>query len=309
MVHEMKILVLVGILFSFTPQAFALDIEEYQASAHIIDEKLVEEVTIRIYNDKEENLTQFTYPFGGELKNLTVLDSAGGIEYSSKYTGDKTYVTSTLRRPLITDRAYDVTYRFYLDDQITRKETTYILSTTHSLLANVKKFNFSITLPPGYGISGQSVSPHPGNFISDGRHVILEWDLSDPIPPELREFDAIVLYENLLGEKRPFLEGKGTYIYLIIIAGVLIGSVKLAKQFKKKQTNEKIDILKDDEQTIMRLILDTDGIDQREIQRETDFSKTKVSKILSELEKRGVIRKEQVGRRNKIFITKKLKEQ
>jgi uncharacterized membrane protein len=307
----MRIGILIGLLFFLASPAFALNIEEYQASAHIVDSKLVEEVTLRIYNDKEEPLTRFTYLFGGSLKNLTVSDSEGALEYSSKYAGEKTYVTSTLREPLLTDRAYDITYEFYLDGQITQKETTYILSTTHSLLANVKTFDFTVTLPEGHGIAaGQIVSPHPERFISDGRHVILEWDLKEPIPSELREFDAIVLYENLFGEKLPWWEGKENYIYFVIIAAMAFGSFKLFKQFRKrKQTNEKIDILKEDEQAIMRLIIETDGIDQREIQRETDFSKTKVSKILSELEKRGVIRKEQAGRRNKIFLTKELKGQ
>ena len=305
----MKIGILIGLLFFLASPAFALNIEEYQAKAHIVDSKLVEEVTIRIYNDKEEPLARFTYPFGGKLNNLTVSDSAGELEYSSKYAGEKTYVTSTLREPLVTDRAYDITYKFYLDEQITQKETTYILSTTHSLLANVKTFDFTIALPEGYGITGPRVSPHTEKFVSDGRRVVIEWNLHEPIPPELREFDAIVLYENLLGEKLPWWEGKENYIYLIITAVVLVASVNLSKRFrKKKQTKNKIDILKEDEQAIMRLILEKDGIDQREIQRETDFSKTKVSKILSELEKRRVIRKEQAGRRNKIFLTKELKE-
>jgi uncharacterized membrane protein len=304
----MRLVVLIGLLVFFSSPAFALEIEEYQATANIVDSKLLEEVTLKIHNDNEEPLVRFTYPFGDRLKNLTVYDSAGKLEYSSKYTGEKTYVISTLRKPLSTGKEYHITYKFYLDDQITRKETTYILSTSHSLLANVKTFDFTIALPEGYGIAGQSVSPHPGKFMSDGRRVVLEWNLHEPIPPELRQFDVIVLYENLLGEKRPWWEGKENYIYLAIVAVISAGSFYLLRRFRKKQTNDKIDILKEDEQAIMRLIIEKDGIDQREIQRETDFSKTKVSKILSELEKRGVIRKEQTGRRNKIFLTKKLKE-
>ena len=304
----MKVWVIIYLLVFLSGSVYALEIEEYKATAYVIDNKLQEEVTIKVYNDREEPLVRFTYPFGGKLKNLSVHDSVGELEHSSKYTGDKTYVTGTLRKPLSAGNYYEITYKFYLDDQITRKETTYILSTTHSLLANVKSFDFTIALPEGYGIAGRSVSPHPGKFMSDGRHVILEWNLQEPIPPELREFDAIVLYENLLGEKLPWWEGKQTYLYLVMAAAISAGSFYVFKRFRKKQTNDKIGILKEDEQAIMRLIMDQDGIDQREIQRETDFSKTKVSKILSELEKRGVIRKEQAGRRNKIFLTKKLKE-
>ncbi len=70
----------------------------------------------------------------------------------------------------------------------------------------------------------------------------------------------------------------------------------------------KIDILKEDEQLILKIVAEEDGIEQREIQRRTDFSKTKVSKILAELDKRGAIRKETVGKKNKIYLTEKLKD-
>ena len=166
----MRIVVLIGLLVFLSSPVFALEIEEYQVTAYIVDSKLQEEVTLEVHNDREEPLARFTYPFGGGLKNLTVHDSVGKLEYSSKYTGEKTYVTCTLRKPLSMGRDYDITYRFYLDGQITRKESTYILSTSHSLLANVKNFDFTIALPEGYGIAGQSVSPHPGKFMSDGRH-------------------------------------------------------------------------------------------------------------------------------------------
>ena len=74
------------------------------------------------------------------------------------------------------------------------------------------------------------------------------------------------------------------------------------------QEGKKIDILKGDEQAILKLVMEEDGIDQRKIQEITDFSKAKVSKIISELEKRGVVRKEQIGRRNKIYLAGKLRE-
>jgi len=304
----MKIGMLIGLLVFLSAPVFALEISEYHATAYVVDGRLQEEVTFDISNNQEEALTKFTYPFSGRLLNLTVHDSKGELLYFSRYTGEKTYVESTLRNPLPTGEGYSITYKFYFDGQITRKEGTYILSTSHSLLANVKNFYFTIALPEGYGVLDQSVSPKPEEIMSDGRRVILEWDVNEPIPAALREFKTIVLYETLIGESRPWWEGKEGYIYISLMAVIVIVSVHLFRRLKKKQTNNKIEILKEDEQAIMRLIIGKDGIDQREIQRETDFSKTKVSKILTELEKRDVIRKEQVGRRNKIFLTKKLRE-
>ncbi len=304
----MKVRILIGLLVFLSSPVFALDIVEYKAVAHVVDSRLQEEVTFKIYNNQEEPLIRFTYPFSGRLQNITVYDSQGKLGYSSEYTGEKTYVRCTIRSPLPAGEYYSITYKFYLDEQITSVEGTYILSTSHSLLATVKNFDFTIALPEGYGILGQKVSPEPGDITSDGRRVILDWDLNEPIPPALREFKTIVLYENLFGERYAWLRGNEDYIYAAIILAILVASAYLFRRFKRRQTNDKIEILKEDERAIMRLIIEEDGIDQREIQRETDFSKTKVSKILSELEKRGVIRKEQVGRRNKIFLTEKLRE-
>lgn len=301
----MKIRILIGLLVFLSAPVFALDILEYKVIAQVVNGGLAEKVTLKVHNDHEEPLTSFTYPFSGTLKNLSVHDAAGKLVHTSDYTGEKTYVRTTLKTPLLEGEDYLIIYEFFLDRQSIKRENTYILSTSHSLLANVKTFDFIITLPEGYGLMGQSVSPKPEKILSDGRHVILEWDLNEPIPPSLREFTIIVLYEQLL---IPFWAGKEDYIYIAILTVILVSIVFLFRRLKKKHTNEKIDILKEDEQSIIRLILEKDGIDQREVQRVTDFSKTKVSKILTELEKRGAIRKEQVGRRNKIFLTKKLKE-
>jgi uncharacterized membrane protein len=48
-------------------------------------------------------------------------------------------------------------------------------------------------------------------------------------------------------------------------------------------------------------------VDQRQIVRETDFSKAKVSRIISNLVERGVLEKEVKGRKNLIRLKKTIK--
>jgi hypothetical protein len=289
----MKIVALVLVLF-FAP-VFAQEISKYQVKSYIDKMVLQEEVYITLFNTHDQKLEEFTYPFNGYLEGLSVSDLSGELEFSSILKGGKTYTTCTFKDPLLPGENRTIRYQYFINDRIDKKENTYILNTGYSILANVKNFELLLALPEGYGIVKEGASPLPDEKRSDGRRVFLTWKIEEPvlIPGE---FKVIVLYERLIGPKAWWREA-------LFIA--FIGAIGLGIYLKiKKSKLRKIEILKEDEQAIMKLVIEKDGIDQREIQRRTGFSKAKVSKILSELEKRGAIRKEPIGRRNKIFLKK-----
>ncbi len=323
-----KIAILV--LLILLPAAQALEIVDYEARVELSDMTPHEEVRLVLLNTDESPVGELSYPFSGRAVNLTVSDSSGEITSSLEYKGGKAFSTTQFRKAMFKDNSYTLTYNFETREGLSKKENTYILATTHTLLANVENFKLSIVLPEGYGITDEGVSPKPERMSSDGRKVILNWDYRKPIPTELREFKVIVLYEKLLQEEPIVVikevevektepEGYGVYPYLVAVLSALV-IVTLVMYLREKgfsPTNYlarrryiegKIDILKEDEQSILKMVIEEDGIDQRDIQRVSDFSKTKVSKILSELEKRGAITKQQVGRRNKIFLAKRMKE-
>ncbi len=309
----MKRIVLTAlILVSFLSYAYAQEITEYKAEVEVAAESaLRQEISLTIFNNHDTALAELSYPFAGEVRTLGVYDSFGDLDFSFAYKGGKTYISSVFRKPLPPGKNYTITCKFITPEQIEPQGgDAYLLSTTHYLLANVKNFELTIVLPEGYGLMKPGAIPEPAKVSSDGRKVIVSWDVREPIPPWLREFKVAVRYEWL-----------GWYFnyYILIALGIALGLIYAYKYIKeeeisladlfdrKKYLIDKIEILKEDEQAILKLIVEQDGIDQREIQRKTDFSKTKVSKILSELEKRGNIRKEPYGRRNKIFLTDKIK--
>ncbi|NOZ58683.1 MAG: winged helix-turn-helix transcriptional regulator [Euryarchaeota archaeon] len=305
----MRPLAVAVVLLLLLSQVKAIEITNYRASLEIEDELARGEVTLSLLNDQNTTIAEFRYPLFGRLANLEVLSGDKRLSFSVEVSGERTYVITPLPEPLEHGESYEITYRYILRDVVERHENIYILSVTHSLFANVKNFEFTVALPPGYGVVENGVSPE-STPTSDGRRVILKWELHEPIPPEFKDFRVIVIYENLF-EARNYL-----YPALLALAALVIlflsykylkargVSIRLLLD-RKKRLEEKIEILKEDEQKIMKLIIDNDGIDQRDIVRITGFSKTKVSRILSELEKRGAIRKEQIGRRNRIYLAKK----
>ena len=64
-------------------------------------------------------------------------------------------------------------------------------------------------------------------------------------------------------------------------------------------------ILKNDERKVIDIIKERGGMcKQRVIVRETDFSKAKVSRLVKDLEERGLLRTEKAGRSKKVYIKK-----
>ena len=66
--------------------------------------------------------------------------------------------------------------------------------------------------------------------------------------------------------------------------------------------------LPDDERRVLEPVIDSPGVTQIEIRDRADFSKSKVSQTLSELEKRGLVAKEKQGRTFRVYPGEELDE-
>ncbi len=65
--------------------------------------------------------------------------------------------------------------------------------------------------------------------------------------------------------------------------------------------NALLKYLPDDERRVLEPVIESPGVTQIEIRDRSDFSKSKVSQTLSELEKRGLIYKEKQGRTFRVY--------
>ena len=270
-----------------------------------------EKITMVFSNTQSTPLKEVRYPFSAELKDLEVFDALGKLDFSTSVKSGKTYVTVTFREPLEPAQNQILVYEYIHVKSIQKGDgNSFILTSTQSILANVKNFKLVVFLPEGYVLSPEGAVPTSKDILSDGRSVILIWEVLEPIPAELKgDFKVVVFYERL--GWYPNIYHVMALLFLII-GGTFYAyrrkKTRIEEVEKEKEVYDKIDILKEDERSILKIIIENNGIDQREVTRSTGFSKAKVSKILAELEKRGAIRKEQYGRRNKIFLTEKIKE-
>jgi uncharacterized membrane protein len=315
----MKGFVVLAVVLLVLPLVHSQEVVEYDALLTIKGVYLFlnnpgqvqEKVTLVFSNTQGTPLKEVSYPFSAELGNLRISDALGELNFSTSVRSGKTYVTVVFRGPLEPAQNQTIVYEYIPVKSIQRRDgNSFILTSAQSILANVKNFKLVVFLPEGYVLSPEGVVPTSKDILSDGRSVILIWEILEPIPAELKgDFKIVIFYERLGWYPNIY---QAVALLVVIFAGAVYAyrrkKTRIEEAEKEKEVYDKIDILKEDEQSILRIIIENNGIDQREVTRLTGFSKAKVSKILAELEKRGAIRKEQYGRRNKVFLTEKIKE-
>jgi uncharacterized membrane protein len=145
----------------------------------------------------------------------------------------------------------------------------------------------SVTLPEGHVLASISpaVSPKPDSIESDGRSITLHWDHRESL-------DLILLYEA---------PSSSLWLILGVIAVVASGVGITLLLLRRKGKAVLLDTLSDDEQLLVSL-LRKGIIRQKELCKETGFSKSKMSKIIRRLEEKKVVKKEPFFKTNKVRL-------
>ncbi len=100
------------------------------------------------------------------------------------------------------------------------------------------------------------------------------------------------------------LGGISFYIWAKPLEETKVKQVDTSKSYKILER-----ALSEDEVTIIEIIRNNEGITQDSLRFRTGFSKSKVSAILLNLEKKGIITRERLGRTYKVFISDWIKKE
>ncbi len=111
-------------------------------------------------------------------------------------------------------------------------------------------------------------------------------------------------YDFNSGEFKIFLDKKNNYILyaLFILALLLLGFSAIGYIYVNRNRN--VEYLLEDEKKIIELLRKSNRREnwQRKIQEELEFSKAKLSRMVRNLESRGLIEKVPIGNTNKIKL-------
>lgn len=157
---------------------------------------------------------------------------------------------------------------------------------------NTEQMTISLTLPTYYILSDKepSVTPKPSSVGSDGQRITLFWKFQE-------QADIVVFYRS----QADF----GLQVIPIIIIMSVIALV-IYIYFKKKTKKHISEILSSEEKKVVEEL--RKGITkQKEIAKNLDFSKSKMSKIIRKLEEKDLIEKKPYFKTNIIRLSKKIR--
>lgn len=279
------------------PLASAQEIVSYNVSVWLGRDSAQEEIWVEIYNQNYFPLKTFSYVLRGDVRDIEVYDSLGSLGVNIS-RGEETVIQSSFREPLQPNASTGVGIRFNVANAVRRVEEGYVFSPVFSLPPGTGEFRLRVRLPEGMGlqrpVSGASgftdVAPLPDRVFSDGRAIIFEW----------RRLSGEGDFAVYIRFAEPYPGGWGLYV-----AGFLLVLLALGYYFFRRRG--KPEEIEDDKKKVLDLIRKKEGIIQKEIVDITGFSKAKVSMIISSLEKDGLIRKERLGLKNRLYPVEKYK--
>jgi uncharacterized membrane protein len=171
----------------------------------------------------------------------------------------------------------------------------------------VRKMVATVRLPQkstlSTDVANESFFPPDGGIITDGKRLIVTWVRDEGISPnENLSFSVIFEMAGTGGTTWDLLIFSMVLIVVIAMAGIAV-YVRRGAPAEKGEVKV-LPLLNKDEKKIVDIIAKKGGsARQRDIVKEADCSKAKVSRLIKSLKERGVVDVEAIsGRENKVIL-------
>jgi len=206
-----------------------------------------------------------------------------------------------------TDRKNNFTTKlnFTFSDLVTERNNANVFRYSHSVYRPTENYQLKVILPQGTGvidranISTPVVSPLGAEIGSNGRRIFVEWNQKPGLGDTI-EFK--VIFEKL-SDSSSNLAGS---FYIVIATLLILGVGAAIYRYRGRENIEDIySEITEDEKDVVELLKQNGGeMLQKDIVNKSDYSKAKISGVVSSLVDKEVIEKEKEGRSNKLKIAK-----
>lgn len=251
----------------------------------------------------KEPVGHLDYQLGFKITNLTTESNFPFAECSSTDTDKGSLISCDFigmtksRNKLVLD--------FQTNDIVDRVNDNFRFSVNYGVSIPIERAFTLIKLPENgilsESVANQSYFPSDGSVITDGRHIMIYWNKYNLTSGD--DLQYAVLY-NLPGSRDPIFNYLIVLLTVVIIV-VMVGIVIFIRRPKHARRSDVIEsVLNKDENRVVSILKEHGGeAGQKVIVRETDFSKAKVSRLVSNLKGRGVVETEPIsGRENKVRL-------
>ncbi len=268
----------------------------------------IDEMTVIVAN-LDKDISEITYTLvllnsGEDVIVLDLIDKPEGVNvyYKDNFENLKYELNNSHLKIKVDFGKYKqrvVVVKCFFSNLIKIKNGERILAVKQPLPQNISNFEIIVNLPKGAILSdvenSSLIFPEPTNILSDGKRIILNWQVDYPRD----NFEIFVDYR--------MLSLQVNYPIQIVISALIISAgfvVFLIKIYNKK-VNRIIAIgLSHEEKKIYDFIKEKGEIKQKILLKEFDFSKPKLSKLIRTLEEKNLIEKKPRGRTNILKLKK-----
>ncbi len=203
---------------------------------------------------------------------------------------------------------HKIDFKFTNDQYIKKDKGNYFFEINHKSSFSVNKTFIEVKLPEAAVLmKNQELSLYsydsayfPDDVVksSDGRRIILYWEKN-----KIKEFENIMVFVGFEKIEPSF---KIVFLVSMIILFIIIIAMFTKKPNKKKEIL--FSILNENERKVLNIITKHNKkINQKTIAKESGFSKSKISRIVKNLEDRNIIDRERIGRTVFVNLKKDIK--
>ncbi len=203
---------------------------------------------------------------------------------------------------------YSVHFDFNMLGLQSQYDDNFFFSYDQSVRIPTERFVIRFVLPTGTALMEKEdgfspYSPEDGVIGStdDGRHITVTW--SEDNPSLGSDYSYRVFYEQAVQiYSNPWFY---PVAFLLMLSFALV-SFMLLRFRKVRKIKTVLSVLHEGERKVIELIIGKEGTcDQKFLVKETGFSKAKMSRIIFDLEERGLLTKTRRGRTNMIELSEK----
>ncbi|PSG99420.1 MAG: hypothetical protein BRC29_04860 [Nanohaloarchaea archaeon SW_7_43_1] len=175
---------------------------------------------------------------------------------------------------------------------------------SHPIYRPTKNFELRVELPEGAGVAQENadrpISPSEGKVGSDGRTIFVEWERKPQIGDTLNFEIAYEPLNSKRGYESIFMVAVLTAVLLLAV----LGGYKYWKRINRDSVESLYSDLNQDQRDIIELLRENEGeMLQKDVVDSSEYSKAKISGLVSKLVEKDVIEKKKEGRSNKLTIS------
>ena len=277
------------------------------------DNSINEKISIKIRNKANISISELSYELPGNASDVAVYEGMEIANYTLENINGRSVASITLKKPIEKDEEREIIVSFNLANVVEDFGNDKIFSQIFRMPTNAKHFSLQIKLPQGMIIRKEATSetaniaPVADSIATDGESIILKWERENISKfsvfvrfskPQSREINA-----NAKTGKEAIVLALAIFMLAIFAAALYLRKRgEREEESREKEQEELIHFLKEDEAKVIEIVKSNPGINQKKIAELADYSKSKISKVIAELERRGIVRTEKVGRKVKVYL-------